>query len=36
MGQFFEAVEPATKMKKIPKFESSSLKEHILRALNKD
>jgi hypothetical protein len=27
MGQFFEAVEPATKMKKIPKFESSSLKE---------
>jgi hypothetical protein len=32
MGQFFEAVERATKMKKIPN--SSRLREHILRALN--
>jgi hypothetical protein len=34
MGQFFEAVEPATKMKKIPN-SSRRLREHILRALNK-
>ena len=34
MGQFFESVEPATKMKKIPN-SSRRLREHILRALNK-
>jgi hypothetical protein len=34
MGQFFEAVEPARKMKKIPN-SSRRLREHTLRALNK-
>ena len=33
MGQFFEVVEPATKMKKIPN-SGRRLREHILRALN--